>query len=1014
MNKKVYHAQRSRWILVLLGLALVQFTWAQRTITGTVTDSRTGEPLIGANILAAGTNTGTVTDLNGAFSFDLQEGISEIRISYTGYTDQIITLTTADSYSILLEPGSMLDEIVVVGYGVQRDRDVISAISTVESKDIVKTPTPQAMQSLQGRVAGVQIVSNGAPGGAPTVRIRGIGSFEGAGAPLFVVDGMFVDDIDFLNPADIETLSVLKDASSAAIYGVRAGNGVVLITTKSGSFDQAPEIVYDGYYGIQNPQNVIQMSNTQQFFQYIQETGSSADQGFIENAIQQYGRSTVDPNLPNVNTDWYDLIMDPAPIQSHNLSFRGGTTKTKYAVSLGYIDQQGLLNETRNEFQRFNIRTRLDAFLNDWLQIGGNINIGLARRFDGNNSAWFTAYHSTPIIPKLDSLNEGATNQLSNAQVIGYRGRQNPFYALQFNDNRNESGTLVGNLYISAEIIPNRLTFRSQYNYNFENLNNRTVNFAFNDGVTEVVSNISRNHQTRFDQVWNNVLTYNQNFGLHKVVVTAGQEFRSEYVQGLFARGTELDPDPSRDNEELWYLNRALNFDQNGIGDFGSKLFFNSFFGRLSYNFADRYLVYATYRVDGNNKFQTKWNDFATVGVGWVLSEESFFNVNAINFLKLRASWGELGNDAINAAVGAPTLNPGRLTVFNGAPVEGRVFDPTFDFIDRPETTVETNFGLTARFFDNRLSLTADYYIRDTRNLSIFIEQPLIPGAVRRSIGEIRNQGLEVALDWSGRIGEVFFTIGGNVATLDNKVLGLGGQEFQQIGGEFLQRSIVGGDYLAFFGYEINGVFQSEADIQNSGYSEEFLSATNLDPGDFFFKDQNNDGAINDEDRVPIGSFLPDVTYGINLSISWRNLDFSMLFQGQAGHQILNRKRGELIFTNDTNIDAELFNNLWRGAGTSNIYPSAAGLRKPWNQNSSEYYIEDGDFWRIQNVQLAYSIVNKTLFGVAMPDLRITLTAERPLTVFDYNGFNPEVPNGIDRQVYPIPAVYTVGLNVKF
>lgn len=1016
MNKIFKNSAVVRALLLGIVFSFTAFTsFAQRTITGTVFSADENEPLIGATIQVKGGVTGTISDVDGAYSIRATESDTLI-FSYVGFLPQEVLVGAQTTIDVALETDAVnMEEVVVIGYGTQRERDLISAISTVESDDIVKTPTPQAMQSLQGRVAGVQIVSNGAPGGAPTVRVRGVGSFEGAGAPLYVVDGMFVDDIDFLNPSDIETMSVLKDASSAAIYGVRAGNGVVLITTKSGSFNQAPQISYDGYYGIQNPQNVIQMSNAQQFAQYIRETGSAADQGFIDNAMQRYGRSTVDPNIPAVNTDWYDLIMSPAPMQSHNVSFSGGTNQTKYSIGLGFIDQEGLLNETRNEFQRFNIRTRVDAILTNWLTVGGNINGSHATRYDGSNAAWFNAYHSVPILPKIDTLNTVATDpQLANAQQLGYRGLQNPFYSLIYNDNRNNIINVVGNFYAQAQIIPDKLSFKTQYNYNFENFNNRSVSFAFNDGVTDRVSSLRRSQQTRFDQVWDNFLTYTDNFGKHNLKVTAGQSYRSEFVEGLFARGTELDPNPTRDNEELWYLDRALNFEQDGIGDFGSNLFFMSYFGRLSYNFDDRYLLYGTYRTDGNNKFQTKWNDFATVGAGWIVSGEPFFNVSGVNFLKLRASWGQLGNDAISPAVGTPTLNPGRLTVFNGAPVEGRVFDPTFDLIDRPETTVETNFGVDARFFNERLSVTADYFIRDTRNLAIFIEQPLIRGAVRRSLGEIRNEGLEVTANWTGGTGDFRYNIGGNFATLNNEVLSLGGADFQQTGGEFLQRSIVGGSYLAFFGYEINGVFQSQADIDNSGYTEEFLANANLAPGDFFFRDQNGDGEINDEDRVPLGSFLPDLTFGANLGFSWKNIDFSMLLQGQMGHQILNRKRGEIIFTNDTNIDAELFNNLWRGNGTSDRYPSAAGLRKGWNQNSSEYYIEDGDFWRIQNIQLGYTFGNERSPNANMPTIRVYATAERPLTVFDYNGFNPEVPNGIDRQVYPVAAVYTLGLNVKF
>lgn len=1000
---------------LFFSISSMSIAYAQVTVSGRVVSSEDDQPLPGATVQVKGQQKGTITDVDGNYSLEVDED-DVLVFSFVGYKAQEVPVNGRSRIDINMEVDLKgMEEVVVIGYGTQSRKDVTSAISTVDNKDINKTPAPQAMQSLQGRVAGVQIVSNGAPGGSPTVRIRGVGSFEGNAAPLYVVDGMFMDDIDFLNPNDIASLSVLKDASAAAIYGVRAGNGVVLIETKSGSYNQEPEIVYDGYYGIQNPQNVLRMSNSQQFVQYIEETGSSADQGFIDNAMQRFGRSLVDPNIPAVNSDWYDLIMDPAPIQNHTLTFNGGNAQTKYSLGVGYMDQQGLLNETRNEFQRLNLRARIDAVMKDWLTVGGNINVSVSRRYDGSNSAWFSAYHSVPILPKIDPLNTESTDpQLANAQLLGYRGLQNPFYPLLYNDNRNETGNVVGNFYVDAEIIPNKLSFKTQYNYNFENFNNRSLGFAFNDGVTDRVSNLRRSHQTRFDQVWDNFLTYNDNFGKHNVTVTAGQSFRSEYVQGLFARGTELDPNPTRENEELWYLDRAVNFDQDGIGDFGSRLLFMSYFGRLAYNYDDRYLLYATYRTDGNNKFQTKWNDFATVGAGWVVSEESFFNVPQVNFLKFRASWGQLGNDAISPAVGTPTLNPGRLTVFNGAPVEGRVFDPTFDLIDRPETTVETNLGVNGRFFGDRLTITADYFTRDTRNLAIFVEQPLIRGAVRRSLGEIRNQGLEFSADWSGTIGEISYNIGGNFATLNNEVLSLGGQEFQQLGGEFIRRSNIGDSYLAFFGYEINGVFQSEEDLSNSGYNQEFIEGNNLEPGDFFFKDQNGDGEINDEDRVVIGSFLPDITYGANIGLSWRNLEFSMLIQGQAGHQILNRKRGEIVFTNDTNIDAELFENLWRGNGTSNKYPSAAGLRKGWNQNSSEYYVEDGDFWRIQNVQLAYNFIDQSLFGVELPRVRLYVTGERPLTMFEYNGFNPEVPDGIDRQVYPVSAVYTAGINVNF
>lgn len=350
----------------------------------------------------------------------------------------------------------------------------------------------------------------------------------------------------------------------------------------------------------------------------------------------------------------------------------------------------------------------------------------------------------------------------------------------------------------------------------------------------------------------------------------------------------------------------------------------------------------------------------------------------------------------------------------DGVLVIGRRLDPTFDLIEQWETTVERNFGINAEFFGNRLSLDADYYIRDTRNLAVSIIPPVIRASERRSVGEIRNQGLEVAINWEDNLSTEFsYYAGGNIGTLKNTVLGLGGAEGLDAGSaEFRQRSIIGQPFQAFFGYETDGVFQSQEEINSYGYTQEFIADNSLQPGDLIFKDQNGDGMINDQDRVVLGSFLPKFTYGFNAGFKYRNLDFSALIQGQSGYKILNRKRGEIIFTNDTNIDAELADNLWRGEGTSNRYPSAAGLRKGWNQNLSNYFVEDGSYFRIQNVRLSYTLSDREIFGTTMPQTRFTLTAERPLTVFNYNGFNPEVSNGIDRQVYPIPAIYTVGLNI--
>ncbi|MDN3670244.1 TonB-dependent receptor [Echinicola jeungdonensis] len=1011
------------WMLMVMAFLTITFsTIAQQTnVSGTVSDPN-GEPIPGVNILEKGTNNGTVTNLDGEFSFTVSSPDASLTFSFIGFQSQEITLNGQTNLNVILtESISSLEEVVIIGYGTQREKDLTSAITTIKSDEIVRTPTSNAMQSLQGRVAGVQIVSSGAPGSSPTVRVRGVGSFEGGAAPLYVVDGMFFENIDFLNPNDIETISVLKDASAAAIYGVRASNGVILIETKTGNYEQKPEIVYDGYYGTQVPQNVLQMANTQQFVQYVNETGSAADIAFVNNAMQRYGRSRIDPNIPAVNTDWYSEIMSPASIQNHSLSFNGGSEKTKYSIGGSYFDQEGLLNETRNNYKRVNIRAKMDTEIRDWITVGGNFNFSVARQYVGENAAWFRSYFAVPIIPVYDETNTAANPfQLSNAQQIGYRGSQNPFYPLLYNDNRKNIAKINGNFHSEIQIIPNILRFRTAYNYKLETINDRNLNFAFNDGVTESQSSIRRQSFSAYDQIWDNFFTYSNFFGDHNLTVTLGHSFRSEYSEVLFARGEGITPNPTWENEQYWYLSNAQNFDLNSIGDsngstINSRLFYQSFFGRVAYNFDERYLLYGTFRRDGNNKFQKKWGNFATVAAGWAITEEDFFQVDGIDFLKLRASWGQLGNDGISPSVGVPTLEETSAAI-NDVRVIGRRLNPTFDLIEQWETTVEKNFGLNARFFGDRLSLEADYFIRDTENLSVSIIPPVFRSTERRSVGEIRNQGLEVSINWKNAVSNEFsYYIGGNFATLKNTVQGLGGADGLGAGSaEFRQISRIGEPYQAFFGYEVVGVFQSEEQINNSGYTQEFINDNNLVPGDFIFRDQNGDMVVNDEDRVILGSFLPDLTYGVNLGITYKNLDFSALIQGQSGHDILNRKRGEVIFTNDTNIDAELVKNLWRGEGTSNRYPSAAGIRKGWNQNMSDYFVEDGSYFRVQNVRLTYSLLDKELMGMMMPATSITLTAERPLTVFNYNGFNPEVANGIDRQVYPIPAVYTVGLNVKF
>ncbi len=996
--------------LFLLGWGATQ---AQTlTYTGVVTEEG-GDPLIGVNILKKKDASGTITDIDGRFELQAEVG-DTIVVSYTGYESITYVLGAVTSLDFQLEQSAeLLEEIVVVGYGSQKSKDLTSSISTVRAEEIEKTPSGQPMQALQGKVAGMQIVSAGAPGDAPRVRIRGVGSYPGSEneAPLFVVDGMFFDNIDFLNNNDIKSISVLKDASAAAIYGVRAANGVVLVETKSGNYDSPAQITYNGYYGIQRAQNVVKMANAEQFTTMALESGSEADISFIDNAMQRYGRSRVNPNVPAVNTDWYDVIMRDAPITNHSVNVTGGGSKAAYSIGTSYFMQEGIL-DMKNQFERFNLRSKLDFKATDWFTIGGNAIISNGNRFLPDNSAWFRAYYAVPIMPVFDERNTDAEPlQLANAQDLGYRGGQNPLVSTEFNQNEQKIRKLLGNFYVQFNILPdNKLTFKSAYNSSLTDINQRNLDFPYfiGDNFQRENSAISKINTSFFNQIWDNILTFEDSYGKHNLTAMAGTSYRDESFEELQVRGLNFPVD----QEAAWFIDQAetLDTDRGNVGDNGSRFYGISYFGRVAYNYDNRYLLYGTYRADGSSKYQEKWGYFPTIGLGWVLSEESFFDVSAIDYLKLRASWGELGNDRIRASDGATTTSV-VVTSLDDRQFSGTETSNTFSAL-RWEVVEETNVGMTAEFFRSRLSLDADYYIRDTRNAAINVLIPAVGGTVLRNVGVIRNSGFEMALNWNKSTSfGLNYRIGGNIATLNNEVRDLFGQPYIDGGtAEFRQRSIVGQPLLAFYGWEVAGVYQNQAEID----ADPIAVANNLEPGDLRYVDQNGDGVSDADDRVVLGSYLPSLTYGASLGLSYLGFDFSVDFYGQSGNKILNRRRGEVIFTNDTNMDADLATNRWHGPGTSNSFPSSKGRRKGWNQRLSDQWVDDGAFWRIQNVQLAYNVQGEKVFGAGAPDLRVSLTADRPLSVFDYVGFTAEIPDGVDRQTYPIPAVYTLGLNVRF
>ncbi|MEZ4810663.1 MAG: TonB-dependent receptor [Allomuricauda sp.] len=987
------------------------------TVSGTVTDGQ-GTPMPGANVILKNTTTGVQTDFDGNYLLSNVPSNGTLVFSYIGFSPTEVPINGQTTIDVSLQEDTQaLDEVVVIGYGTQKKADLTGSIVSVDAEQIEKTPTANVVQSLQGKVSGVQIVTTGTPGDSPTIRIRGLGTYTDATKVLFVVDGMFYSNIDFLNTNDIKTINVLKDASSSAIYGVRAANGVVIIETKSGTANKKPQIEYSGYVGVQRAQNVLKMANAEQFVTMALESGSAADVQFVLNAMQRYGRSRINPNIPDVNTDWYDEIIRDGIIQNHSLNVTGGAENVTYSLGANYFAQEGLL-DMKNEYERFNVRSKLDVDLSDNFRMGVNTIFSNATQYKPEDAAWFKAYFAVPILPVFDEMNTDATpTRYASARAVGYRGTQNPFPDMVYNNDRLKIRKLLANIYLETDLIKDKLTFKTNYNVDFSALEERYVDLPYNMGFgDERTSQIKREQNNFYNQIWDNLLTYKDTFADdHNVTVLAGTSYRDEEANELEVTGRDI---VGIDFDTSWYLDFAdpLSFNNNVV-EKNKRIYGQSYFGRLSYNFKERYLLYGTFRADRSSKFtQEQWGYFPAVGAGWVISQEPFMQDNGIfDFLKLRASWGRLGNDNVDASSGANTIDNTTVDLGDN-PATGITATSTFTDLTW-EVVEETDFGINMTTFDNRLSLEADYYIRDTENAIMPVFIPIANVTINRNSGVIRNTGVEVALDWSDEISSDFnYTIGANFTTVKNETLEIEDTKGYIDAGsaEFRQRTIVGEPLYAFYGYETTGVYQNEAQISADPTAQAAIAdGTDIQPGYLIFKDQNGDGAITDDDRVVLGSFLPKFTYGGNIGANYKDWGFSLNFYGQTGNKILNRKRGEIIFTNDTNMDADLAINRWHGEGTSNTYPSSAGLRDGWNQKLSNFWVEDGDFFRIQNIQLSYTLRGDKFKGNGMPDFKFIFTAERPLTLFSYNGFNPEVSNGVDRQTYPVPAIYTFGVNVK-
>lgn len=1021
MKNKNTSSEKSLWLknlflAVCLLLAAMPVFSQTRTVTGTVTDAL-GDPLIGVSILVQGTSNGVVTDIDGKYTLANVPENGTLTLSYIGMLSQDVKVNGRSVINVTLkEDSQQLDEIVVIGYGAAKAKDLTAPITVVKGEALMSSPSTTPMAALQGKVPGVNVVNNGAPGEGPTVQIRGVGSFSNS-KPLFVVDGMFYDDINFLNNADIQDMTILKDASAAAIYGVRAANGVVIITTKKGTPNQKVRITYDGYVGMQKASNVLELCNAHQYATMLLEGDYDAYQTHFKKSIDKYGGSYADSDFHNwtfaADNDWYDHLLRTALITNHSMNINGGSDKAIYSVGASYLYQDGIM-DIENNYKRLNFRGSVDFDATDWLKVGFNGVFSNSTQQEPNNSAWQKAFNCPPIVALYDEDNDTAfPDKFGSPDAIGYSSNfHNPVASAKYFDSKNENYQVLSNFYAQFNLIPSKLNFKTSYSYSFLSRQGREFTPAYyvSSWQQSATTQLSKTENKYYNYIWDNTLTYNDQWGKHKFGAMLGYSMRQE--QWRYSKGTVANvPDGA---DEYWYIK---NGDATGatITDDGYCYRGLSYFARLNYNYDDRYLLMFTMRADGSSKYQENWGYFPSVGAAWVLSEEPFLkDLKGIDYLKLRASWGKLGNDHVAASDGFASITTGNAAsgVFGNTTSAGFQNSTYFSWL-KWEVVEEWNAGLNFITFNNRLNVDFDYYHRMTKNAVISPLLPFSTTTLAGNYGQILNSGIDVSASWSDRIGKDFtYNIGVNISTLRNRIKDLSGNKIIK-GGKTV--NIVGKEMNSFYGFKMIGVYQTEEECAN----DPIAVANGCVPGDLKYADIDGNGVLDGNDRVCLGSYIPNFTYGINLGFNYKKLDFELTTYGQMGAQMFNRKRALRYASQNYNFDLAQYENRWTGPGSTNSDPSAAALLKTWNvsdQRYSSYFVESADYFRIQNITLGYTFRNIRMGGYILPGIRLSVTADRPFTTFKANTFTPELSDneGWDTEVYPLTSTYTFGLRIDF
>lgn len=999
---------KAKLILCLCMLLGAATAFAQNiTVTGTVTEQASGEPALGVSIVVKGNaSNGTIADALGNYSISVPSNATLV-FSAIGMKSQEVAVNGRTTIDIqMVEDAELLDEIVVIGYGTAKSKDLTGAISSVKSDDIISTPISSPMGALQGKVAGVQILNSANPGATPVVRVRGVGSFDSSyQGPLYVVDGMFFDNIDFLDSSNIESITILKDASSAAIYGVRAANGVILVTTRNGVKGQS-KVSYDGYFGVQQACNLMKLANSAEYAGLMKEFG---DLTTVNESIKHWGGSN---GIPATDTDWYRELLKTGTISSNSVNISGTADKASYVLGISYFNNSGI-SKGDNDFSRFNIISKGDYTPFSWLKAGANITVSNSTRKNSNLTAFREAFLLPSFVPVYDENNtEAFPTKYASPQAAGLTSGYfaNPLARAEYNNSLNKYLRVLPSLYAELSFIPEKLKYKFSVaqEYNLGNSKVYTPTYFVSGNQMANVNALNKQIDYYYNTIIDNILTYTDRFGKHGITAMVGQSARYENYRFLQSSTKKIAGDGSDNYHYISLGDKG----ENATSDGGWSYRGVSFFGRASYDYDSKYLASATMRIDGSSKYQEKWGYFPSFGLGWVISNEDWMQDQKVfDYLKLRGSWGLLGNDKEPASDGYAGLGTNYYNM-NNQTYGGIIIENKFSWL-KWEVVREINAGLSFTSLGGRLTGEIDYYNRLTNNAVVMNTIPVTMETILANSGKILNSGVEFQLGWHDSIGDFGYSVDLNATTLHNEVKSIQGKDLDYIltgTAEFRQIMKVGQPMNSFYGYKTDGLWTSEAEIAAAG---DFAKQQGAQVGYLKYVDVNKDGNFDSEDRTYLGAPYPKFTFGGNIGMNWRNWDFGMTFYGVAGIQICNAKMAmrywagaNMNFTHDFAVDHFTESNK----GSKN--PSVAGLLAAANGQINDYFIEDASYFQIQNIQLGYNF--KKLWNKL--DARVYLSAQNPFTFFKYQGYTPEIVDatGLDRETYPMARTFSIGLKINY